>query len=116
MRLGGELGSGEAYHDMEDLADAARDSTLRRRLIRALQGRGPFRRFRDTVYDAPEEIGRAWNRHRSLGAEMRALRWLTGVVVDAELEGATASRRARPWPCSMPWPGRSRAVRPRPAR
>ena len=60
----------------------------------ALGGRGAFRRFRDTMWHQPEEIGRAWNAYRELGAELRALEWLVdeGLVAEEDTHQARATR------------------------
>lgn len=81
-------GSHDAYGDMEEFAEAVRDPRLRERLRDALAGKGAFRRFRDVVYNAPEELGRVWNRFSDLRRQERALRWLVreGLVQQAEAE------------------------------
>lgn len=92
--LGG-AGSHEAYADMEDFAAVVADQAVARRLADALEGRGAFRRFRNVVYDTPQELGKVWNRFRDARAEMRALDWLEAEgLVDAEAaEAARAERR-----------------------
>ncbi|WP_131804104.1 hypothetical protein [Pseudofrankia sp. BMG5.36] len=51
--------SGEGYRDMLDFADTV-DARWRERLLRALDGRGPFRRFRDALVDAPNGYRSRW--------------------------------------------------------
>jgi hypothetical protein len=43
----------ESYGDMEDFAERAPDSRARDLLLRAIAGRGAFRRFKDTFVRAP---------------------------------------------------------------
>jgi len=85
-----------AYQDMEDFAEAVADPQVARQLRGALGGRGAFRRFRDTMWHQPEEIGRAWNAYRELGAELRALEWLVdeGLVEEEDAHQARATREA----------------------
>jgi hypothetical protein len=51
--------SGDAYHDMIRFADAVADSRMQGTLLRALEGKGAFRRFRDAVHDT-EVLGMRW--------------------------------------------------------
>jgi hypothetical protein len=50
--------SRDAWNDMAAFAQRQQDHDLRHRLARATEGRGAFRRFRDTVHD--EGIAEAW--------------------------------------------------------
>jgi uncharacterized protein YciI len=52
--------SREGYRDMEDFAAAVNDGGLRDRLMRALDGRGAFRRFRDVLDSAADVHLRRW--------------------------------------------------------
>jgi hypothetical protein len=83
-----------AYQDMEDFAEAVADPLVARQLRDALGGRGAFRRFRDTMWHQPEEIGRAWSAYRELGAELRALEWLVdeGLVEEEDTRQERAAR------------------------
>lgn len=92
IAIGGE-GSHEAYGDMEEFADAVRDPRLRERFHDALSGKGAFRRFRDVVYNTPEELGQVWNGFSDLRSQERALRWLVreGLVEAAEAEVRTVA-------------------------
>lgn len=69
-------GSGAGYQDMIDfMVDEVDDRRLAQRLDRALSGRGPFRRFRDALWDE-EELFTEWHAFsddRHLG---RARDWL----------------------------------------
>ncbi|KGJ77548.1 hypothetical protein GY21_07590 [Cryobacterium roopkundense] len=46
------------FLDMLDFANSVTDDLLSDRLLRALEGRGVFRRFRDTVFEQDPDIGR----------------------------------------------------------
>lgn len=85
-------GSHNAYADMTDFAESVPDRHLRDRLLVALDGRGAFRRFRDVVYNTPEEIGKVWNSFSDARASARAVGWLAreGLV---DVEAATARRQ-----------------------
>jgi hypothetical protein len=48
------------YRDMENFAFTVTDPRLENRLLRALDGRGAFRRFRDELEDLPEEYLERW--------------------------------------------------------
>ena len=74
------------FRDMVDFVDGISDDRAGRRLGRALEGRHPFRSFRDALYRGPEEhlIG-AWHAFRNARAEHRAVEWL----LDNELVSAT---------------------------
>src|SRR5512133_154354 len=49
------------YADMADFAERITDEHARRRLARALDGRGAFRRFRNELYDEYPQLVQAWN-------------------------------------------------------
>jgi hypothetical protein len=68
--------SGEGYRDMVEFTDMVRDGRWRDRLWRALDGRGPFRRFRDVLEDAPEGYLRRWYVFRDERALGRARAFL----------------------------------------
>lgn len=52
------MGSGDAYHDMELFTERVTDRALREALEHALSGKGPFRRFKDVVFE--HGMGEAW--------------------------------------------------------
>ena len=95
IALGG-ASSHEAYQDMEDFARAVGDQRASQRLLAALDGPRPFRRFGDAAWHLPEELGRAWSKYRELGAELRALEWLvdTGLVGEQDVTEARSAREA----------------------
>ena len=56
------------YRDMVEFAEAVSDETARERLLRALQGRGPFRRFKNELYQRWPDLISAWHVFRAHGA------------------------------------------------
>jgi hypothetical protein len=64
------------YQDMADFAEAITDERAGRRLARAIQGKGAFRRFRDELHDEHPELLPAWYAFRDVRANRRAVEWL----------------------------------------
>jgi hypothetical protein len=64
------------YQDMADFADGISDDAAGRRLGRALQGRGAFRRFKNQLYDHHPELISSWQALRDVRAQRRAVEWL----------------------------------------
>jgi hypothetical protein len=64
------------YQDMSDFADGISDSAAARRLSRALQGKGAFRRFKNQLYEHHPELISAWHALRDVRAQRRAVEWL----------------------------------------
>ncbi len=101
------LESSEAWQDMADFAATVPDPEIRRRLERAIEGRGAFRRFKDELLDQPE-LREAWFALADARMERRALQWLA----DEGMVDAAAARReiaARPDP-PLPAPAGDRFV------
>jgi hypothetical protein len=67
--------SGEGYGDMEDFIARVRNQRVRDLLERAIEGRGAFRRFKDTLIDFPE-LRQAWFTFHDARMQRRALEWL----------------------------------------
>jgi predicted nucleotidyltransferase len=89
--------SHEGYRDMEDFIALVRDPRARELLERAIEGRGAFRRFKDTLFEFPE-LREAWFRFHDARMKKRALEWLAdGDVVDRE-----AAERAMPEDPELP--------------
>ncbi len=86
-------GSRAAYEDMVAFAMAVGDRRRRDLLQRALEGRGAFRRFRDTLDEFPELVD-PWRAYARARAEVRALDWLAGEGHVADPEAAVAEREA----------------------
>lgn len=68
-------GSDAGYRDMERFIDLVEDDRLRERLTRAIQGRGAFRRFKDTLSEDPTLV-RRWIAFSDEGQRGRARAWL----------------------------------------
>jgi hypothetical protein len=64
------------YQDMADFAEAITDERAGRRLLRAIQGRGAFRRFKDELHEEYPELLQAWYAFRDARAKRRAVQWL----------------------------------------
>ena len=77
------------YQDMADFADRASDEEARRRLARAIDGKGAFRRFERELYDEYPELVSAWHAFRDTRAKRRAVEWLLG---EALIEEAVAEQ------------------------
>lgn len=77
------------YADMEDFISQVRDPRARDLLGRAIEGRGAFRRFKDTLYDFPE-LRQAWFTFHDARMQRLALEWLAdeGLVDRAAAEAA----------------------------
>jgi hypothetical protein len=61
------------YQDMADFADGITDE---RRLARAIQGKGAFRRFKDELHEEHPDLLPAWYAFRDTRARRRAVQWL----------------------------------------
>lgn len=64
------------YRDMADFAEGVSDERAGRRLARAIQGKGAFRRFRNELYEEYPELVPAWNGFRDARRIRRAVEWL----------------------------------------
>ena len=64
------------YQDMADFAEAITDERAGRRLLRAIQGKGAFRRFKDELHDEYPDLLPAWYAFRDARAQRRAVEWL----------------------------------------
>jgi hypothetical protein len=64
------------YQDMADFAEGISDATAGRRLARAIQGRGAFRRFKDELYEEYPELVSVWHSFRDARSKCRAVEWL----------------------------------------
>lgn len=84
LRFVEPIGSHEAYSDMEDFAASVPDPRIRDLLLRAISGRGAFRRFKDTLLDFPE-LRQTWFEFHDARMRRRAIEWLAGedLITDA---------------------------------
>lgn len=72
-----------AYNTMESFAESVESEELRRLLAVALNGRGAFRRFKDVLYDYPEERER-WFQMNNAELREHATGWLRTLEIDAQ--------------------------------
>ena len=77
------------YQDMADFAEAVTDERAGRRLLRAIQGKGAFRRFKDELHQEYPDVLPAWYAFRDVRATRRAVRWL---AENSLIDGAVADR------------------------
>ena len=81
----GPLPSWVWYQDMADFAEAITDERAGRRLARAIQGKGAFRRFKDELHEEHPDLLPAWYVFRDARARRRAVRWLAdNSLIDGE--------------------------------
>lgn len=87
------VASQESYADMEDFITRVGDPRTRGLLSRAIEGRGAFRRFKDTLLEFPE-LRQAWFTFHDARAERRAIEWLRdeGMVDPGQAGSAIAAR------------------------
>lgn len=64
------------YEDMADFAELVSDEHAARRLARAINGRGAFRRFKDELHEEYPHLLPAWYAFRDARATRRAVDWL----------------------------------------
>lgn len=64
------------YEDMADFAERISDDRAGRRLGRAIQGRGAFRRLKDELHEEYPDLLPAWYAFRDARAKRRAVEWL----------------------------------------
>jgi hypothetical protein len=67
--------SRDTYRDMVDFAESVADAHASDLLVRALEGRGAFRRFRDTLREFPN-LREHWHTYADAAGERRAIDWL----------------------------------------
>ena len=64
------------YQDMADFADGITNEDAGRTLVRAIQGKGAFRRFKDKLHEEHPDLLPAWYAFRDARARRRAVQWL----------------------------------------
>jgi hypothetical protein len=64
------------YEDMADFADGITSDRAGRRLARAIQGKGAFRRFKDELHEEYPDLLPVWYAFRDARARRRAVEWL----------------------------------------
>src|SRR5437867_12216365 len=90
------LDSRESYADLADFTASVRDPRARELLERAIEGRGAFRRFKDTLAEFAD-LRAAWFKFHDARLERRAIEWLRDEGLVAE-EAAERALGARPGP------------------
>jgi hypothetical protein len=75
--------SHESYQIMEDFVESLPESKLKNRLGRALDGRKPFRHFKDTLLDFPD-TREAWFQFEHRAHERLAEAWCRDNGIEAE--------------------------------
>jgi hypothetical protein len=69
------LPSSVGYADMQDFIEKVRDRRTHDLLQRAIEGRGAFRRFKDTLFEFPE-LRQDWFTFHDVRARCHAVEWL----------------------------------------
>jgi hypothetical protein len=64
------------YQDMADFVDEVTDEQAGRRLARAIDGKGAFRRFRAELHEEYPALVPVWQEFREIRAKRRAVEWL----------------------------------------
>jgi hypothetical protein len=64
------------YQDLADFADRIIDEQAKRRLARAIEGRGAFRRFKAELHEEYPQLLPSWYASRDARAHRRAAEWL----------------------------------------
>lgn len=83
------LDSGEGYRDMADFVSAVSNRKAHDLLSRAIEGRGAFRRFKDTLFEFPD-LREKWFAFHDARMHRRGLEWL----VDHDLISAQTAADA----------------------
>jgi Uncharacterised protein family (UPF0158) len=83
------------YRDMADFAEGISDERAGRRLARAIDGRGAFRRFKDELHEEYPHLLPAWHAFRDIRAKRRAVEWL---VDNSLVEDESANRFLTEYP------------------
>ncbi|MEQ3554981.1 UPF0158 family protein [Pseudonocardia nematodicida] len=83
--------SSESYRDMADFTAGVQHRRAADLLDRAIEGRGAFRRFKNTLFEFPE-VRDQWFRFRDARARRRAIDWLadSGLITDDDAGRARA--------------------------
>jgi Uncharacterised protein family (UPF0158) len=87
-------GSRVGFADMETFAGAVGDLRARDVLVRSLEGKGAFRRFRDTLREH-QDLRNIWHSWTDAQQGARAARWLLDHDVLDELEADAAATAYR---------------------
>jgi hypothetical protein len=74
---------------MADFIDLVSDDRAARRLARAINGRGAFRRFKNELHEEYPHLLQPWYDFRDARAARRAVEWL---LDESLIDGAAAAR------------------------
>lgn len=74
--------SSDAYDLMVEFAEQAHDPRVRDRLLEVLQGKKPFRRFKDALFEWPS-VREAWFAFQGHAQRECARNWLRSLGIDA---------------------------------
>jgi len=99
-----EVTSREGWELMERFALGEEDEHLRDELLRAISGKGAFKRFGDILHRWPGGARERWHRFRDDAHDDLARRWLAVVVPDIEIEEPVRPLRPTPPEASAPQP------------
>lgn len=88
------VGSREGWEDMATFVNQISAARPRELLSRAIEGRGAFRRFKDTMYEFPD-LRTDWHRFHDRRMRSHAIAWLAGagLVDQRTAESALAALR-----------------------
>ncbi len=73
--------SWDAYRDMEEFISTVKDEQLRKLLLVAIDGKGAFSRFKNVIWEYPEENDR-WFALKNEKEQQRALEFLDAIGVE----------------------------------
>ncbi|HOG45137.1 MAG TPA: UPF0158 family protein [Anaerolineae bacterium] len=90
-----EADSHEAWEDMADFVGTVTDERLRRRLLLAIEGSHPFRRFKDVLAGERRTRDR-WFEFQDARARQRVLEWLADEGIEPVLELARPAESEPP--------------------
>jgi hypothetical protein len=75
--------SHESYRDMEDFIETLRSANIQRQLNAAINGRGPFRNFKNVLLNYPRER-EMWFKYQSERMRYRIREWLEDEGIEPE--------------------------------
>jgi hypothetical protein len=78
-----KISSHEAYEFMENFLWGIKDEKIKDRLLRAIQGRGAFRRFKDTISEWPD-LEKRWYEYEEEAIRKEVLDWLESIGIEPE--------------------------------
>ena len=78
-----KISSHEAYEFMEEFVSNIKDERIRDRLFRAIQGKGAFRRFKDTISEWPD-LEKRWYEYKDESIKKEVLDWLETIGIEPE--------------------------------